>query len=224
MSTILLIRHGESESNAGLPTSDSKAIKLTSLGLKQAQWIADEIQESHLSPDLIVTSSYRRAIDTARPTRNLFPSAHVREDWPIHEFNYLTSWSGGNSTIEDRRLYVATYWELSDPQYLDDPGSETFEQFVKRAQRVLTDLKNTAHETVSIFSHQQFICALLWLSQYDHIPMCPETMREYKDFLEATPVPNGAIVRVQLTGSQCRWKYSLITSHLKNLMPDFVAV
>ncbi len=224
MPTILLIRHGESESNAGLPTSDSKAVKLTHLGSKQAQWIAEKIQESKTIPDLIVISSYQRAIDTAAPTRNRFPSAAIREDWPVHEFNYLPRWSKESSTFEERREYVAGYWGLSDPTYFDSPESESFEQFIERARKVLTYLKNTRHETVAVFSHQQFICALLWLSQRNPLELRPETMKEYKDFLEVTPVPNGTIVQVQFRDSQDSWKYSSITSHLQNLKPDTVTV
>ncbi len=217
MPTILLIRHGESLSNAGLPTSSPKFVELTERGVEQAENVA-EFLKSQFSPELIVTSSYERTKQTALPTKSIF--RHIpEEEWPVHEFTYLSSWHKESSTVEDRREYVEGYWELSNPVYSDGPESETFEQFIKRAQKVMIRLKNTTRDTVTIFSHQQFICALLWLSQQDQLDLCSDTMKNFKDFLASNSVPNGAIVQVKFRDSRDRWQSELITSHLNDSVP-----
>ncbi len=209
--TILLIRHGESLSNAGLPTSCPKNVALTELGIKQAEYIAEYLK-SQSFPDLIVTSSYPRAKQTAEPTML------SQEEWPVEEFTYLSSMHGENLTVHDRRPLVEAYWETCDPFYFDGPGSESFEQFIERVHQVLMYLKSSEeYDTIAIFSHEQFIRALLWLSQRDTIDLCQETMREFRDFLSANALVNGAIVHVPLGSSNKRWQYRIITSHLENL-------
>jgi len=136
----------------------------------------------------------------------------------VEEFTYLSSMHGENSTVDDRRPLVEAYWEICDPFYFDGPGSESFEQFIERVHQVLMYLKSTKeYNTIAIFSHEQFIRALLWLSQQDKIELCQETMREFRDFLNTKLLVNGAIVHVPLGSSNKRWQYRIITSHLEDL-------
>ena len=86
MTKFWFIRHGESESNAGLPSESDKGTPLTDKGTAQAKHIADAINHP---PDLFVVSSYKRAIQTAEPTLAKFPETIVKT-WPIHEFSYLS--------------------------------------------------------------------------------------------------------------------------------------
>ncbi len=114
MSTILLIRHGESQSNAGMPTLYPEDVALTDLGVDQARWIADYLA-FQVSPDLIVTSSFQRTRQTAIPTKLRFPFVS-EEVWPVHEFTYLSRQEMQTpSTRQDRRPLVDVYWELCDP-------------------------------------------------------------------------------------------------------------
>jgi 2,3-bisphosphoglycerate-dependent phosphoglycerate mutase len=53
MTEIWFIRHGESESNAGLPTFDTAKIELTPRGFAQAKQIVEAFTRP---PSLIVTS------------------------------------------------------------------------------------------------------------------------------------------------------------------------
>jgi broad specificity phosphatase PhoE len=222
MPTILLIRHGQSQSNAGLPTSRPEDIELTDEGWQQARDIAQFLKRSPLIPEFIVMSPYKRAMQTAEPTRSLFPSIPTTKAWPVYEFNYASLWSTVKSTVAERRVYIEGYWDHSDPTFKDGPGSESFEQFIKRVQGVIKDINRTRHETIAIFSHQQFICALLWLSQSEMSGLHPETMKEYKEFLRLNPVPNGGIVSVRFQNNQTQWQHKLITSHLSNLQSTSV--
>src|SRR5438132_6140998 len=77
MPIVWFIRHGESQSNVGELTCNSKETRLTEVGHAQANEI---IQAFHLPsysrvPSLIVTSEYRRSQQTADPTKRTFPEA-----------------------------------------------------------------------------------------------------------------------------------------------------
>ena len=58
MTDVLLIRHGESESNAGFPTPNPESVDLTNRGHQQAREVSKYLLQALLIPDLIVTSSY----------------------------------------------------------------------------------------------------------------------------------------------------------------------
>jgi broad specificity phosphatase PhoE len=220
MPTILLIRHGESQSNAGRATSCPESIELTDHGQKQAEFVAQEIRKSYPSLDLIVTSSYTRAKDTARWTEWLFKDRGVPiKTWPVHEFTYLSTWGTKDSTVEERRPAVLRYWEQSNPSDPDGPGAESFEHFIDRVRGVKENL-DTIKGTVAVFSHNQFICALLWLSEQSSLKINAQTMRDFRNFLDGHFIPNGAIVRVQFGDGGGRWHYEILTSHLKSLEED----
>ncbi len=243
MRTVLLIRHGESLSNVGLPTSCAETVPLTELGKEQAKCISEYLK-SQSSLDLIVISSYLRAQQTAEPTILSFPFV-PQEEWLVHEFTFLSLNPNRTSTADERRPFVKKYWETSNPLRAHGPGAESFEQFIKRARKAMKCLrkslkttrssflervcaalrqffrqpvKYTKHDTIAIFSHQQFICALLWLSKRGPVNLSrKKTMQEFKDFLDANPLPNGAIVRVRFGDSHEPWQYEIITSHLEEL-------
>lgn len=224
MSTILLIRHGESQSNAGKPTLCPRTVELTENGWRQAEAIARFLQEAQLTPDLVLTSSYKRTKQTAVPTTLAFST--VPEEWPVQEFTYLSSWHEHISTVEDRQPAVEAYWELSDPDYVDEPKTgwlkpESFNQFIERVRNVQERLEKTELDTIVIFSHEQFITAFRWLSERDSRQLTPETMRKFRAFLKANPVPNGAIVQAKYRRGNDEWGYEMITPRVVDLQPVF---
>jgi broad specificity phosphatase PhoE len=86
------IRHGQSTGNVGIPCEDLSLQELTEKGRQQAREVATNWTQT---PDLIVTSPYLHAQQTAQPTIERFPSVPV-EVWPIQEFAYLepSRWNG----------------------------------------------------------------------------------------------------------------------------------
>ena len=81
MTTVWYIRHGESKANAGMATDTPESIELTDLGYEQAKRVSLAIEKE---PQLIVTSSYARALQTAQATKKRFPNAPI-ETWEIQE-------------------------------------------------------------------------------------------------------------------------------------------
>src|ERR1700733_9254103 len=117
----ILIRHGESTGNAGVPCDDLALLKLTKNGWQQAREVAEAWKEM---PNLIVTSPYLRTQQTAQPTIARFPDVSV-EAWPIQEFTYLepSRWNGTLSV--ERKPYIEAYWRTGDPEFCDGPGAES---------------------------------------------------------------------------------------------------
>ena len=66
MSKLILVRHGESSGNRDrIYATSPHDLPLTELGYRQAQEVAQRIAEL-FRPELVVTSAYRRASETAR--------------------------------------------------------------------------------------------------------------------------------------------------------------
>lgn len=217
MPIVLLIRHGESHANAGLPTAHPETVKLTKRGLEQAATIPHTLKKSNLLPDLIVISSYTRSQQTAEPTRSTFPSVLV-EEWPAHEFTYLSSRHATHTTTHERRELVDEYWDNCDPTFIDAPGSESFEQFIARVERVIAQLRQARQNIMAVFSHEQFICALLWLLQRDQSEgtlIDGPAMGDFRNFHHNHRIHNGAIVRVDLLDDPEYRVYEAITPHLE---------
>lgn len=98
--------------------------------------------------------------------------------------------------------------------------------FIRRAQNVLLRLKQMPYETIALFSHEQFIRALLWIAEgkapLDHegrVQVSEQTMMQFRNLLRENRVPNGAIIRVQVSGSEEHWHSEMITSHVEALAP-----
>jgi broad specificity phosphatase PhoE len=210
MLTVWFIRHGESEGNVGLATMASSLIQLTPGGIKQAEQIALAVPEA---PSLIVTSPYLRAKQTAQPTLLRFPDAR-HEEWPVHEFTFLSSLRYRNTTVEDRRPWATAFWERCDPFYVDGEGAESFASLMQRIQQFLDRLQHSKEEFVAVFSHEEFIRAVALSLLTGSVDNCLESMKQFRNFRKLFFIPNGAIWKVlfQSTGET---RFSNIqTSHL----------
>lgn len=194
MRTIWLIRHTESVSNAGLATQHPRTIELTARGHAQAQALAGAFERA---PDLIVTSPYDRTKATAAPTRARFP--HVpHEEWPVQEFTFLAPARYAGTTLPERMPAVRAYWERADPAGLDGPGSESLLDLFARVLALLARLEAAPQQFIALFSHGEFLRALLWYLLARPAEIGPRQMRRFHMFLQALSLPNGAIVPLEL--------------------------
>ncbi len=213
MRTIWFIRHGKSEANAGYPTLLPNVIELIDEGYEQAKQIAQMFDRP---PSLIITSSYTRTLQSAWPLWERFPQVHY-EEWPVHEFTYLSLDKYRNTTIGERRREVEEYWCRSDPYYVDeggkDPEVESFDKFVLRVHSTLECLQNREEDFITVFSHEQFIWAIFWLLLFKPTAMNTNTMKQFRYLLTTYPIPNGAILQVQFDQGKT-WAKGIIPSHL----------
>jgi 2,3-bisphosphoglycerate-dependent phosphoglycerate mutase len=192
MTRVFLIRHGESESNAGLSSSDPEAIPLTPDGHLQARQIARAFADV---PALIVTSPYLRARQTAGPTIARFPAADCHE-WPVQEFTYLGNLRGRASTAREREPYARAYWDLADPRHASD-GAESFTDLLRRAADCLDRLSAQRSGPVVVFTHGLFMRAIAWSLLTGRTTADEEQMRGFRRFANRYLVPNAGVIELR---------------------------
>lgn len=161
------IRHGESESNIGLPTDVPNDIKLTEKGYAQAKNLAASIPHSNL----IIHSVFVRAADTAKPLIEKFPNTPVFASNNIHEINYLCPIKNKGTTFEQRRAFREKYISDFDIHRKDGDLAESFYEFMFRVDCGIFEILRLARETQKeltqdfqshIFSHAFTISAVLF--------------------------------------------------------------
>ena len=192
MVRVWLIRHGQSESNAGLPSADWRGIPLTDLGRRQAEHMAGMFAEP---PRLIVTSPYLRARQTAQPTIARYPGAAC-EEWPVQEFSYLRPLDGQATTSREREPEVRAYWERADPQ-LAEPGAESFAGLIGRVTSFLGRLGGRDTGPAAVFTHGIFMRAVAWFLLTGVADPGPDDMRRFHAFTSLYPVPNCGVMELR---------------------------
>lgn len=207
---VLLIRHGESESNAGEISEDAGSAALTPLGERQAAAIAAALHEP---PARFVVSPYRRAQLTAAPSCARYPGVTV-ETWPVQEFTFLSPARYQGTTVESRRPAVEAFWSAADPRARMGEGAESFADLLERVREARSRLERLDAGPVAVFSHKKFLNALLWSWLAGAPSASTSRMKRFREFDHAMPFANGAIVEVRL-GADGPWVSPIRTSHLE---------
>ncbi len=190
MIRIRLFRHGESASNAGEKTDWPRNVPLTPRGHVQAECIAEL---ASCDSSKIVVSDYIRTTETAKPlaSKVLVPV----EIWPVHEFTYLDTVECNMTTHRDRAPMRKRYWGKMDPDYVDGPGAESFNQLLGRVSVCLEKMREEkiTDGHLDVFSHADFIRAVLFSII---VPATGRTIQAFRQFCQATVIPNAACVRI----------------------------
>jgi probable phosphoglycerate mutase len=189
---VFLIRHGESESNAGLPSADPGSASLTLDGHRQATQIARVLADV---PALIVTSPYLRARQTAQPTISRFPGAACQE-WPVQEFTYLGDLHGRTSTAGERQPYARAYWDQADPHHAS-PGAESFTGLLRRTAGFLGRLSAQRSGPVVVFTHGLFMRAVAWSLLTGITTPDQDQMRSFRRFANHYLIPNTGVIELR---------------------------
>ena len=182
---ITLIRHAESQANAGGVTITPESIALTERGMQQSKAFADALD---VAPALIVVSPFLRARQTAQPVIEKYPEAKI-EPWPIQEFTYLSPVRCRNTTLQQRVPWAAEYWNRGDPHYCDGDGAESFAEFLGRVQDFSTQLSGRTERPILVFGHQMFMTACLWLRDRSAADAA-QGIREFRTYLLENVIPN----------------------------------
>ncbi len=209
---VVLARHAESESNAGLPSTDASSPQLTSRGQLEAAALAETFE---CTPARFVVSAYERSRQTAAPALSRYPAVPV-EEWPVHEFTYLSPADYAHTTVTDRRPSVGAYWTLADPHRVMGPGAESFAAFLERVQGVRERLQREMRGPVIVFSHKKFISALIWSLLVGPPKVSRRRMVRYRAFDSALALPNAARIDVRF-GPGGPWVGAVCTSHLRGV-------
>lgn len=192
---VYLIRHGQSVSNAGGITRSPEGTPLTELGHHEATQIPDQVAPE---PTFIVTSPFVRALDTARPTYDRFPSVR-RATWPVQEFTYLNPEHYAGTTNDDRRAPAQAYWARLDPDYVDGEGAESYRAFMARARAMLRSLEAENEACIWVFTHGHFMRAVRWQVVQAEPPSTSEDMANWSAFSKENYVFNGGVLSMRLS-------------------------
>jgi len=214
MKVVWLIRHGESESNVGIHTTQpTELTQLTRKGQQQAISVAAVVSK----PDLIVTSPYLRTKQTAQPTIERFPNCPQTE-WQVQEFDYIAP----PLQPVDRPGILALckeYWQRRDPFYQDGVGAESFASLIHRVDLTFKQIEQSATNTILVFTHSGFIRAVLWSTLMSHPEVTPRSMDKFYGFISSISIPNGAIVKLHL-GEDGICFSPVLTNHLQRFSDE----
>lgn len=202
MLSVRLIRHGESLANAGGVTAEPANVPLTPRGYEQAQRISQDFARS---PDLIITSPYLRALETAKPTIARFSGTPV-ETWNVQEIEVLALNRRIGTDAEIRRPWIEAYWEKADPHFVDGDGAESYANFVMRVRDMLARLAalDSGPEeplNIAIFSHGQFMKGVWWDVAEASPDITPETMQAFYAQHRAATIANAESLYLRWTGN-----------------------
>lgn len=206
-SNLVLVRHGESEANVGIPTFDFENIALTARGHAQARAVADACE----TPDQIITSPYLRARQTAEPFLKRHPLVPVSEH-PVQEFAYLDAGVCSGTTAAQRGPLAQAFWQKADPRHREGPSSESFADLIGRAD-LLLEVAARSNGTTVVFTHCMFMQAVLHHLLTGSPSPSESSMRSFSAFARALTIANGEFLRLFLVNGQ--WTISgLDKSHL----------
>lgn len=196
---IHLVRHGQSQANAGGLTLENPLVPLTALGETQAGAIAPLLPSTAAA---IWSSPFKRALDTAAPyCARIGRTAATHED--LREFETIDTRQLRGSPGEEREAVVAGYWLKSDPDHRSGPGAETFREFHERVARVRHEFLPGLPDGSVVFGHGMWMALLFWqlwgFTSVDRIGM---TL--FRRFQLGFPTPNTGVYCLSQVASG-RW-------------------
>ena len=145
MTTLILVRHGESEWNRAGRIQGQVNSPLTDLGINQAKAIRDHLSEILLNQQLeIYTSPLDRAIQTAEiiaqgieyPSRKIIIEERLN-DFNVGEISGTFGWDKVAEIFPEQAQL-----RLQDPTRFHPSGGESGAEFEARLRSLLEDLKD----------------------------------------------------------------------------------
>lgn len=191
MKRLYLVRHGESDSNAGGRTEAHHSTGITTRGHGQARTLAE--RWDHGAPGLIVTSPFIRTKLTAAPFIKRYNYA-AKAEWAVQEFTQLTPSKWRGTTHEERGPDIAAYWAKGDPRHTDGPGAESFVDLFGRVRDMFKLAEEAEEETIVAFTHGTFTQAAMWYVLAERRPSTSAAMGRFLQFAKILEIDNTAVV------------------------------
>jgi alpha-ribazole phosphatase len=186
--TILLVRHGQSQANAGGVTLENPLVPLTPLGELQARALAPWLPQAAAA---IWSSPFKRALDTAKPyCERLGANAATHED--LREFEVIDTVQMRDSPFAERNAAVMRFWQTAEPDLRTGPAAESFREFHQRITRVRTRFLPSLPDGTVIFGHGMWMALLLW-QLWGFEQLDPAAMIQFRRFQLGFPMPNAAL-------------------------------
>ncbi len=155
---LILIRHAASQHNQqGLIAELNGCNGLTSMGMKEAQILAERLQSTQelANCSALLTSPVLRARQTAELIKSVLGASDLIETSDLCELRV------GTADGMDYAVYRKQYGEFAGPLAPNQPfaaGGESWNEFMQRVQTTLDQLAKTyANQTIVAVSHAGFI-------------------------------------------------------------------
>jgi broad specificity phosphatase PhoE len=185
---IYLIRHAQSQANAGGMTLENPIVPLTALGELQARALAPLLLPTRVR---IWSSPFKRTLDTAAPyCARMGVTAAVHDD--LREFETVDTVQLRGSPCEERESVVAGYWMKSDPGHRSGPGAETFREFHARVARASHQFLPTLPDGTIVFAHGMWMALLFW-QMWGFTSVDCLSMTLFRRFQLGFPTPNAGV-------------------------------
>lgn len=189
--SILLVRHGQSASNAGGITMAHALIPLTDLGRQQACDLANCLPAS---PPRILASPFLRAMDTARPYADRV-GLPIEPEPLLQEFDMIDPALIAGMDQAQRRPIAHANWAEGDPDKQLGIHAESFRAFHGRVRRFLAHVAPTLPDGTVCFGHGIWIGMSAWqLLGFTSID--DKAMRQFRRFQSGLTLPNGVVYRL----------------------------
>lgn len=134
---IMLVRHGETDSNAEGRTQGLRDVPLNAFGRRQAAALAEMLRNHDLAA--VVSSPSTRAFDTASAVAQVHGlTVAVDARWQEMDQGILDGLTGGE--LRHEHADFLRRWRDEDPTDLRMPGGETLREVQQRAVAATEDL------------------------------------------------------------------------------------
>jgi len=153
MKRLFIVRHGETEFNAKRIWAGQVETNLTEKGKKQAKDAGVHISKNLPKFDLIISSKYSRAVDTATIIAKEigYPVSNIKKNNLFAERSYGKLEGTHSEPFFDQN----TFEDIDEIE-----GSESVEQLHNRAIKALEYLKSLPENNILVVSHGTFGRAL----------------------------------------------------------------
>ncbi len=163
MTTLMLIRHGETEWNKEEIYRGWAEVELNENGMTQAKLLADYLA------DIRITAIYSSPLKRALKTTEIIASRHavnVETAPELKDLNY-GEWQGlSHDQVKEKYQALLTEWQKS-PQQVTLPGGESLGEVRERTMKLLEKGITEGKKIVALVTHRVpikvLICALLGL-------------------------------------------------------------
>ena len=161
MKELYIARHGQDEDNAEGRLNGRRNRPLTELGISQANTLAENIKESGLNFNVILSSPLSRAFDTAKIIAKHLEIADpiVIESLVERDLGILAGKVIKEIPTEDQKMLITDTVNY----FLEPDGAETFTQLLERGSKVLDEIKK--YDTPLVVAHGD-IGKMIYASYY----------------------------------------------------------
>ena len=190
MKTLYLIRHAQSEANAGGISKPERDIALSPLGREQAQALVARLARSNH----VYVSELRRTHETAAPycrAHGITPQVLPQ----LNEFSCLAFDRIRGMDGTARRPLADAYWQRADPLECTGSGADSFAAFNQRLSAFLAHYPQLEDGSL-LFGHGIWIGLLAWRL----LGFSAETaadMAAFRRFQTGLPMLNTAVWQLQ---------------------------